>query len=407
MPLTDAMCRGTKPGPKRRKLSDGGGLQFWIMPNGSRLWRLVYRHLGKQKELALGTYPEISLAEARQQRNQAKTHLRDRKDPIDERERMRRAELERAGAEDTFEKVAQEFVAKCRRENFSEVTMIKKVWLLDMALPALGDMKVSDIRPLDVLNVLQEVEARGHYETARRLRSTIGAVCRYAIVTARAEQDPTLALRGAITTPTTKSYAAITDPEEFAGLLRAIDEYDALPQTVAALKLMALLFSRPGELRMAQWPEFDFDKQVWTIPAPRMKMRREHKVPLAPQAITILVDLRKYTGRLKYVFPGLLGNGTRPLCENALNMALRRMGYSKHEMTSHGFRASASTFLNESEKWSPDVIERQLAHVDANAVRRIYARSAYWEQRVLMMKWWADYLDDLRADRGARRTRVA
>ena len=251
------------------------------------------------------------------------------------------------------------------------------------------------------------MEARGHYETARRLRSTIGAVCRYAIVTARAQDDPTAALKGAITTPKVKSYAAITEPVEFGGLLRAIDEYDALPQTVAALKLMALLFPRPGELRMSRWPEFDFEKCVWTIPAARMKMRREHKVHLAPQAVTILLDLRKYTGNLKFVFPGLLGNGTRPLCENALNTALRRMGYTKEEMTSHGFRASASSLLNESERWSPDVIERQLAHVDANSVRRVYARSAYWDQRVQMMTWWADYLDELRADQRAKRTRAA
>lgn len=407
MPLTDAMCRGIKLGPTRRKLSDGGGLQLWIMPNGSRLWRLVYRHFSKQKELAIGTYPEISLAEARRRRDEAKALLRDGKDPTMEREKARRVERERAGAEDTFAKVADEFVAKCRRECFSEVTLIKKAWLLDMALPALGEMKVSEIRPLDVLSVLQTVEARGHYETARRLRSTIGAVCRYAIVTARAQDDPTKALKGAITTPKVRSYAAITDPVEFGGLLRAIDEYDALPQTVAALKLMALLFPRPGELRMSRWPEFDFEKCVWTIPAARMKMRKEHKVYLAPQVIAILLDLRKYTGNLKFVFPGLLGNGTRPLCENALNTALRRMGYTKEEMTSHGFRASASSLLNESEKWSPDVIERQLAHVDTNSVRRVYARSVYWEQRVQMMTWWADHLDELRADQRAKRTRAA
>ena len=239
------------------------------------------------------------------------------------------------------------------------------------------------------------------------MRSTIGAACRYAIVTARAQNDPTLALRGAITTPKTKSYAAITDPVGFGGLLCAIDEFDGLPQTVAALKLMALLFPRPGELRMAEWPEFDFDKCVWTIPDVKMKMRRVHKVYLAPQAIAVLTNLRKYTGHLKYAFPGLLGNGTRPLCENTLNTALRRMGYSKEEMTSHGFRASASSLLNESEKWSPDAIERQLAHVDTNSVRRVYARSAYWQQRVQMMTWWVDYLDRLRTDRKVRQKSAA
>jgi len=396
MSLTDVICRGAKPGPKRRKLSDGGGLQLWIMPNGSRLWRLIYRHLGKQKILAIGTYPDVSLAEARARRDAARTCLRDGKDPAVERERARRAESERLAAEDSFGKVAQEFIAKCRRENFAEATLIKKEWLLDMAMPALRDLKVSEIRPVDVLKVLQEVEARGCYETARRLRSTIGSVCRYAIVTARAQNDPTVALRGAITTPKVTSRAAITDPVKFGGLLRAIDEFDGQPQTVAALKLMALLFPRPGELRMAEWPEFDFEKCVWTIPAAKMKMRREHRVYLAPQAMAILTKLREYSGYMKYAFPGLIGNGTKPLCENTLNTALRRMGYGKEEMTSHGFRASASSLLNESEKWSPDVIERQLAHVDTNGVRRVYARSAYWEQRVQMMKWWADYLDELK-----------
>ena len=407
MSLTDVMCRGSKPGPKRHKLSDGGGLQLWIMPNGSRLWRLVYRYLGKQKILSIGTYPEVSLAEARERRDAARLCLRDGKDPTIEREKARREEMEKLGAEDSFGKVAQEFVAKCRRENYAQATLIKKEWLLDMAMPALRDMKVSEIRPLDVLKVLQEVEVRGCYETARRLRSTIGAVCRYAIVTARAQNDPTIALRGAITTPKVKSHSAITDPAKFGGLLRAIDDFDGQPQTVAALKLMALLFPRPGELRMTEWPEFDFEKCVWTIPAAKMKMRREHRVYLAPQAIAVLINLRQYSGHMKYAFPSLIGNGTKPLCENTLNTALRRMGYSKEEMTSHGFRASASSLLNESEKWSPDVIERQLAHIDANSVRRIYARSAYWEQRVQMMKWWADYLDKLRLDSRARRKSAA
>lgn len=407
MSLTDVTCRGAKPAPRRRKLSDGGGLQLWIMPSGSRLWRFVYRYLGKQKILAIGMYPEVSLAEARERRDAARLCLRDGKDPVAAREKARRDERERLEMEESFAKVAQEFVAKCRRENFSSATLIKKEWLLDMAMPALGGMKVSEIRPLDVLKVLQKVETRGCYETARRLRSTIGAVCRYAIITARAQNDPTTALRGAITTPKVKSYAAITDPVKFGGLLRAIDDFDGQPQTVAALQLMALLFPRPGELRGAEWPEFDFEKCVWTIPAGRMKMRREHRVYLAPQAIAILTKLHQYSGHMRYAFPGLIGNGAKPLCENTLNTALRRMGYGKDEMTSHGFRASASSLLNESEKWNPDVIERQLAHVDGNSIRRIYARSLYWEQRVQMMKWWADNLDELRTRHRARQKPAA
>jgi integrase len=397
MPLTDVSCRATKPGPKRRKLSDGRGLQLWIMPSGSRLWRLVYRCLGKQRALALGTYPEISLIEARGQREAARLLLRSGKDPILERERERRLTQDKLSARDSFSKVASELMAKYRREQFSEITLLKKEWLLAMAMPKLGNIPVSKIRPLDVLEVLQKVEARGKYETARRLRSTIGSVCRYAIITARAENDPTIVLRGAITTPKVKSYAAITDPERFGELLRSIDEFNGLPQTVAGLKLLALLFPRPGELRLAEWQEFDFNKCVWTIPAEKTKMRRTHHVPLAPQAIGILTGLKEHTGHRKYAFSGLPGNKDQPLCENALNVALRRMGFGKDEMTSHGFRSSASSLLNESDKWNPDAIERQLAHLDGNPVRRIYARNSMWEQRAQMMKWWADYLDELRS----------
>ncbi len=396
MSLTDVTCRATKPGAKRRKLSDGGGLQLWIMPNGARLWRLVYRHLGKQRALSLGIYPEVTLTEARSRRDEARLLLRDGKDPIQERDKSRRAEQEKRTAGDSFGTVAKEFLDKCRRENYSEVTLAKKEWLLSLAFPKLNDIPVSEIRPLDVLEVLQRVEAQGHYETARRLRSTIGSVCRFAIVTARAENDPTIVLRGAITTPTVKSHAAITDPGQFGCLLRDIDDFEGQPQTVAALKLLALCFPRPGELRQAKWPEFDFERRVWTIPAERMKMRVEHRVPLARQSIAILTNLREFSGHKTYVFPGLKGSSEKPLCENVLNQALRRMGYGKDEMTSHGFRSSASSLLNDSDLWNPDAIERQLAHAEANPVRRIYARNAHWKLRVEMMQWWAGCLDALR-----------
>jgi integrase len=285
--------------------------------------------------------------------------------------------------------VAKEFIAKCRRENYSEITIAKKEWLLSLALPKLRDMPAREIRPLDqdVLEVLQRVEAGGLYETARRLRSTIGSVCRYAIVTARAKQDPTIVLRGAITTPAVTSYAAITDPEKFGASLRAVDDFEGQPQTVAGLKLLALCCPRPGELRQAKWPEFDFQKCIWTVPAGRMKMRLEHKVPLARQTIAVLTELREFSGHKTFVFPGLKGSSEKPLCENALNQALRRIGYAKDEMTSHGFRSSASSLLNDSDLWNPDAVERQLAHVEANPVRRIYARNAHWKLRVEMMQW--------------------
>jgi len=225
----------------------------------------------------------------------------------------------------------------------------------------------------------------------------ISSVCRYAIATARAEFDPTTALRDALTAPTVTPRAAITSPTGFGGLLRAIDGFDGQPITVIALKLMALLFPRPGELRTAAWAEFAAEQALWVIPAAKTKMRREHSIHLPRQAIALLGNLRALTGHRELLFPGLQ-DWRRPMSENTLNTALRRMGYGQNEMTSHGFRASASTLLNESGRWSSDAIERQLAHVEANAVRRAYARGEHWDERVRMMDWWADYLDQLKAN---------
>jgi integrase len=393
MALTDLQCRGVKPGQTRRKLSDGGGLQLWIQPNGTRWWYLAYRYRGAQKQLTLGPYPSVSLAEAREKREAARKLLRDDIDPAALRQKMA---ADRALPGDTFKEVALEYVAKLRREGLASTTLIKKEWLLDFAYPALGDKRISEIKPINVLRVLQELEARGTYESARRLRSTIGAVCRYAIATARAESDPTIALRDAITTPTVKSRAAITDVKEFGGLLRAIDNFDGQPTTQAGLKLMALLFPRPGELRLAQWNEFDFNAKIWTIPPAKTKMRREHRIFLAPQALTVLNGLRAITGHRELLFPGFV-SWKRPISENTLNGALRRLGYGQDEMTSHGFRASASTLLNESGLWSMDAIERQLAHVESNDVRRAYARGEHWDERIKMMIWWANHLDQLKA----------
>jgi integrase len=248
---------------------------------------------------------------------------------------------------------------------------------------------------VEVLAVLRKAEARDKLETARRLRATIGEVFRYAIATARATNDPTFALRGALIAPKVKNRAAITDAKELGGLLRAIEAFEGQPTTVAALKLMAILFPRPGELRLAEWREFDLANALWTIPASRAKMRREHRVPLPRQALAILEGLKPYTGHGALVLPGLR-TATRPISENTMNAALRRMGYSQDDMTSHGFRAAASTLLNESGKFSPDAIERALAHQDADAVRRAYARGEHWQERVTMGQWWADHLDALR-----------
>lgn len=392
MPLTDLECRKAKADSKLVKLSDMGGLQLWVYPTGAKLWRFAYRFAGKQKSLALGRYPATTLLQARMGRDNAKVQLSEGTDPCHAR---RLARMEREFPGDSFEIVAQEYLAKLRREGRAQATMNKLEWLLDFALPMLGPMSVSAIRPIDVLAVLRTVERRGRYDLAHRLRSTIGAVCRYAVATARAQVDPTAPLQGALTTPIVKSRAAVTEPKAVGALLRAIDGFAGQVTTRTALKLMALLFPRPGELRAAEWPEFDLEAAVWTIPAARTKMRREHRVPLAPQAIALLKDLHTITGNGSLALPGIR-TARQPMSENTLNAALRRMGYAQDEATSHGFRATASTLLNKSGLWSVDAIERQLAHVESNDVRRAYARGEHWDERVKMMMWWADHLDQLR-----------
>ncbi|BCH26730.1 tyrosine-type recombinase/integrase [Mesorhizobium sp. L-8-3] len=388
MALSDVKCRNARPASKLVKLSDGGGLQLWVQPTGSRLWRLAYRFGCKQKLLALGSYPLISLAEAREARDTAKRLLLRGIDPAQERK------SQKASAEDTFRSIAEDYVDKLKKEGRADRTITKVKWLLDFAYPTFGDKSVREIDPATILAALRSVEVRGRYESARRMRSTIGSVFRYAIATARADVDPTIALRGALVGPTVTPRAAVTDPKALGGLLRAINAFDGQPTTRAALKLMALLFPRPGELRAAGWDEFDFESSVWSIPEGRMKMRRPHRVPLSTQAVSVLTSLREISGGGSLLFPSVR-SGSRPISDNTLNAALRRMGYGKEEATAHGFRATASTLLNECGKWHPDAVERQLAHIENNDVRRAYARAEHWEERVRMMQWWADYLDEL------------
>lgn len=401
MPLTDVALKAAKPGEKIRKISDAGGLQIWIMPGGARLWRLAYRFDGKQKLIAFGAYPQVSLAEARRLRDAAKATLRAGDDPAAQRK------VEKAAAAlttaTTFAGIADEYVTKLEREGRSAATLEKVRFLLAQALPTIGERPVSAIKAAEVLAVLKKLEARGRLETAKRVRSTVGAVIRYAVSTARAESDPTSALKGAIAAPRVRHRAAITDPGELGALLRAIDAYTGQWTTKAALQLLALTFVRPGELRLARWSEFDLDRAIWTIPAERTKMRREHHVPLSRQAIAILRDLRELTGEGELVFPGIgrsggVGRkaGPRPLSENTLTLALRRLGFGPDEASAHGFRASASTLLHQSGRFSSDAIERALAHQDTNAVRRAYARGDFMSERVEMMEYWADFLDRLR-----------
>lgn len=393
MPLTDTAIRAAKPTDKPYKLTDGGGLFLLVNPTGSRLWRFKYRIEGREKLLAIGAYPEVSLAKARERRDEARRAVAAGDDPS-ARKKEARKQAE-AVIRNTFRAVAEEQLAKLEREGLAEITLAKRRWLLDFALPAFGDRDVAGIAAAEVLGVLRSVEKTGHHETARRLRSVIGGVFRYAIATARADNDPTFALRGALTTPKVKHRAAITSPEMLGELLRAIEGYGGQPVTKAALQLMVVLFQRPGELRLAQWDEFDLDKAVWSIPAERMKMRRPHRIPLPRQAVAILRDLHVLTGTQGYAFPGI-GRGRKPISENTTNGALRRLGYGSDVVSSHGFRATATTLLNESGKWNPDAIERQLSHAEKNEVRRAYLRGEHWDERVAMLQWWADDLDRLK-----------
>ncbi len=393
MALSDIAVRNAKASNRMQKLSDGSGLQLWVTPAGGKIWKLAYRFFNAQKTLTIGAYPSVTLAMARDRRTEAKRLLAEGVDPG---QRKKLDKLAKAVSEaNTFAKVAAELLDKKRREGKASATIGKREWLNGLANKKLGERPIAEITAPEVLAVLRDVERQGLGETAHRLRSSIGETFRYAIATGRAVSDPTAALRGALASHKAKHRAAILDAKELGALLRAIEGFQGQATTIAALKLMALLFPRPGELRAAEWSEFDLEAAVWSIPASRAKMRREHRVPLPRQAIAIIEALKPLTGHSKYVLPHI-SDPRRCMSENTLNSALRRMGYGASEMSSHGFRASAATLLNESGKWSPDAIERALAHQDEDEVRRAYSRGAFWKERVAMAAWWGDYLDALR-----------
>jgi integrase len=369
MPLTDTAIRNAKAGEKPVKLSDGGGLHLLIQPHGTKLWRMAYRHGGKQKLLAFGIYPTVSLVEARARRDVAKQLLGEGIDP------SVRRKLEKQASVITFRVVAEELLDKMQREGRASRTLVKTRWLLEFALPAIGERPIAKVSAPELLDVLRRIEARGNYETARRLRSTCGMVFRYAIATGRAERDPSFDLRGALTAPKVKHRPTILEPAAIGALLRAIEGFDGQPTTRAALLLAPLVFVRPGELRHAEWKEFDFDNAEWSISADKTKMRRPHRVPLSRQALVILKGLKAISGECRWLFPSVR-TVIRPISENTLNAALRRLGYGADAMTAHGFRAMASTRLNEMSRWNADAIERQLAHQEQNAVRRAYTHNA-------------------------------
>ena len=394
MALTDTAIRLVKADANDRKLADSKGLYLLVTASGSKLWRLKYRIDGKEKKLALGSYPEVSLKMARARRDAARQSAQAGSDPSVVKREARIAK--RIAAANTFGGIAEEYIAKLEAEGKATVTIAKTRWLLTKLSPALGTRPIAEISPHELLAVLKKVERAGQRETARRLRSFSSRVFRYAVATARASVDPAQPLLGALVSPVAKHHAAITDPIAFGKLLRSIETYSGQPVTKLALRFTPHVYQRPGEVRKAEWSEIDFDKALWTIPAERMKQRQPHRVPLSQQALAILREAAELSGGGRYIFPKL-GSPLKPMCENAVNGALRRMSYGPDDMTAHGFRSTASSLLNESGKWSADAIERALAHADGNQVRAAYHRGAHWLERVEMAQWWSDHLDTLKA----------
>ncbi|CDZ44258.1 tyrosine-type recombinase/integrase [Neorhizobium galegae] len=396
MALTDIQIRNAKKSEKPQKLPDGNGLYLYISRAGGKSWRLDYSYFGKRKTLTLGMYPSLSLADARRRRDDAKQKLSEGLDPSLAKKREQLAA--KAAAGNTFGLIADEFIAKLRRDKRAEPTIDKNTWMLKVLSKRLSAYPITQISAKDVLDVLGAIERSGRVESALATRSAIGRVFRFAIATARAENDPTSALRGALQRHVPNSHPALTTREELGGLMKAIYGYEGWASLVAALKIQAICFARPGETRSMEWTEVDLKKAIWTIPAAKTKMRREHHVPLSRQALEIIEHMQDVFGDKPQVFPSMM-SGKKLLSENSMNSALRRMGVGGSEHTAHGFRSSASSILNASGKFSPDAIEAQLAHLDTREVRRIYNRATYWEERVEMMQWWADLLDEERTQK--------
>ena len=391
MSLTDKSIRTARHSDKAVRLFDGGGLYLEFAPKGGKWWRLKYRFGGKEKRFSLGVYPHVTLKQARERRDEAKKLLANGIDPSVQRKASNAAVTERAA--NSFEAIAREWFASFSRKwvkGHSDKVLRR---LEHNVFPYLGARPIAEITTPELLVVLRKVEGRGAIETAHRTKQNCSQVFRYAVATGRAERDPTVELRGALTPVRERHHPTITDPKAIGALLRAIDGYDGSLVTRCALQLAPLTFVRPGELRRAEWPEFDFDKAEWRIPADRMKMREQHIVPLSTQAVAVLMELQPLTGRNRYVFPGARTNG-RPMSENTVNAALRRLGYASDQMTGHGFRSMASTLLNE-QGWHRDAIERQLAHAERDNVRAAYNYAEHLPERRRMMQAWSDYLDTL------------
>ena len=388
MSLTDIAIRKALPREKSYKLYDEKGLFIEVPPKGNKRWRFRYRLYGKEKLLSVGTYPKVTLAQARKEASEMRERLGQGTDPSLYRKQ------EKLSKAVTFEAVSKEWL-EAQRDSIKANTYEKSEWLLGLLYPVIGSIPIAEIEAPDLLAALRPVEARGRIETAHRAKQKAGQVFRYAIATGRAVRDPSPDLKSALKPVKTRHHAAITNPEKIGELLRAIDGYQGNAETVCALQLAPLVFLRPGEIRHMEWSEIDTEAAEWRIPAGKMKVPREHIVPLSSQALQILAKLKTFSNRSRYVFPNVR-SAQRPMSENTLNAAIRRLGYTEEEMTSHGFKTTASTRLNEM-GWAPDVIELQLAHVERNKVRAAYNRAQRMEERRRMMQAWADYLDSLRA----------
>lgn len=389
MKLTDAKIRAAKRGESTKKLSDGGGLQLHVTPAGGRLWRLAYRFEGKQRTLVIGRYPDISLKAARAARDEAKALIAEGRDPSTEKRKAK------ATAATTWAKVADEYLERERARGRAAATLEKLVLHIGHTNRAFGDRPIADLRASDILPLLRVFEQAGKHETARRVRTLCSRIFRYAVATDRCENDPAAVLTGALAAPPPGEFAAVTDREQVGGLMRAIRGYAGDPTTVTALRLLAYTGLRPGEVRSLLWSDVDWSEALISIPAQRMKMRRDHLVPMSRQVVEALTALQPWTGDGALVFPSMRAAG-RPLSENTLNAALRRMGYARHEATSHGFRKTFSTLLHE-EGWPSDWIEKQLAH-EQGGVRAVYNKAEYLDGRREMMQAYADLLDRLAAD---------
>ncbi len=394
MALTDSAIRALKPRDAAYKVADEKGLYLMVTPAGGKLWKLKFRNgAGIEKKLSLGAYPDLGLKDAREAREQARSALAKGADPAEKKQSDKRAA--KINAENTFSAVAKAYIEKNRSDGKADATVNKREWFLGIVERPLGNRPIADILPYEILDAVRPFERAKNHEKAHRTLQFIGQVFRFAVANQLAPRDPTRDLRGALVNHKPKHLAAILEPKRVGELLRAIDGYEGQAATLLALKLSPLVFVRPGELRRAEWAEFDLEAAVWRIPAAKMKGRVEHAVPLSAQAVAILELAKEVSGHTRFVFPSIR-SPKAPMSENTVNAALRRLGFTGDEMTAHGFRAMASTLLNESGKWSPDAIERALAHKDKDIVRAAYHRGAHWQERVDMAQWWADYLDRLR-----------